>query len=173
MRIFTVVLQIPGCRAISMVNVGADDHIGPLSLRGRLRPWQSPDKTRTYHNRLCWCLPAAVLSGFAQKVPKDATRGGVELLAPAPKATLPGTPPGAHFRYCYTRFRCIKGGYRNSSLNRNLSSSFRGGITLDKEGKKYYSLVHIVTMGRIFSCPRSRKFRSCGARRKLCGKAAF
>ena len=60
--------------------------------------WQSPDKTKTYDNRFCWCLPAAVLSGFAQKVPKDATRGGVELLAPAPKATLPGTPPGAHFR---------------------------------------------------------------------------
>ena len=105
----------------------------------------SPDKTRTYDNRLCWCLPAAVLSGFAQKVPKDATRGSevaaacgrarqpnewqrsvcnagvssprrtqgtatgaaLSLTAPAPKATLPGTPPGAHFRWCYTRFRCI------------------------------------------------------------------
>ena len=39
-------------------------------------------------------LPRALLSCFAKKVGKEAIRGGVELIAPAIKATLPGTPPG-------------------------------------------------------------------------------
>ena len=150
--------------ALAQLNFGLSSYSNshnPIVIATPVRTlaWQSPDKTRTYHNRLCRCLPAAVLSGFAQKVPKDATRGSevaaacgrarqpnewqrsvcnagvssprrtqgtatgaaLSLTAPAPKATLPGTPPGAHFRYCYTRFRCIKGGYRNSSINRDLT----------------------------------------------------
>jgi hypothetical protein len=35
------------------------------------------------------CLPAAVLSCFAKKVPKEATWGGFECLAPARQATSP------------------------------------------------------------------------------------
>ena len=47
-------LQIPIYRAVSnhkMRPVGADDHIGPLSLRGRLRPWGAmgaPPVARTF-----------------------------------------------------------------------------------------------------------------------------
>ena len=37
-------------------------------------------------------LPGAVLSGSAQKVPKDAAWRGVELIAPAIKATPPRPP---------------------------------------------------------------------------------
>ena len=49
-------------------------------------------------------LPGAVLSGSAQKVPKDAAWRGAPLIAPAIKATPSKTSPGALLRFCGITF---------------------------------------------------------------------
>ena len=51
---------------------------------------------QTYKSRWFRCLPAAVLSVAAQKVPKEAAQRGVERLAPARRATPP-RPPQARY----------------------------------------------------------------------------
>ena len=54
-------------------------------------------------------LPGAVLSGSAQKVPKDAAWRGVELIAPAIKATPPRPPQARTFVFAVLHFLLLGG----------------------------------------------------------------
>jgi len=85
--------------------VGADDHIGPPNTLSRGEGVSEADGSgmRAKNQRLPFVsvpapvlhfgsLPGAVLSVSAQKVPKEAAWRGVELIAPAIKATPPRPP---------------------------------------------------------------------------------
>ena len=119
--------------------------VPPLSVRKNPNPFEALSTFRLFR-----CLPAAVLSVSAQKVPKEAARGGVELIAPALKATLPGTPPGALCRFCQPALTwllwclqlksCLLFNYIETE-----SACFRCNELLDKNAKYHncpLSIVH-------------------------------
>ena len=100
-----------------IASVGADDHIGPPNTLSRGEGVSEADGSgmRAKTQRLPFVsvpapvlhfgsLPGAVLSGSAQKVPKDAAWRGVELIAPAIKATPSKASPGALPRFCGITF---------------------------------------------------------------------
>ena len=69
----------------------------PCRGRRPRRPVKSPRPFEALSTSCFFrCLPAAVLSVAAQKVPKEAAQRGVERLAPARRATPP-RPPQARY----------------------------------------------------------------------------
>ena len=82
------------------------------SCRGRRprRPVKSPNPFEALSTSCFFrCLPAAVLSVAAQKVPKEAAQRGVERLAPARRATPPRPPQARYVVFASLRlpgYRC-------------------------------------------------------------------
>ena len=123
-------MQIPIYRAV----------LRSLSLRDR-RSWQSVtvSASRSFVTRstgcLFRCLPAAVLSVAAQKVPKEAAQRGVERLAPARRATPPRPPQARPFVFasthlCFLRGACNLRASSNSTTGKRID--FYLGKRLDK-----------------------------------------
>ena len=94
------------------------------------------------------CLPAAVLSVTAQKVPKEAAQRGVERLAPARRATPPRPPQARPFVFasthlCFLRGACNLRSSSNSTTGKRIDfylwkrldkPEFEENLTLKKGG---------------------------------------
>ena len=87
-------------------------------MRGRV--WNGVQYVTLTTFRWFRCLPAAVLSVTAQKVPKEAAQRGVERLAPARRATPPRPPQARTFVFASKRFWIIRANAnQDGAVNRN------------------------------------------------------